>query len=72
MFREQNLKSLVYLMNVLGSSSVFIEQKQNIFRKFRPSSLRSIYSGVMLLIFLFSALAMIFGIFFRDNTDKKP
>jgi len=65
------MKFLVYLMNVLGLAP-FLLNKSRIFKKFRPSILRSIYSGVMLLILLFSGLAMIFGNIFRDNTEKKP
>jgi len=70
-FREQNMKSLVYLINVLGLAP-FLLNRSRIFRKFRPSTPGSNYSGVMLLMFLFSELAVIFGNIFRDETDKKP
>jgi len=37
-FREQNMKLLVYLMNVLGLAPYFLDEWRRI-RKFRPSTL---------------------------------
>jgi hypothetical protein len=44
--------------------------KERIFRKFRPSTLLSIYIGVMLLTFLFIRLALIVGNSYNDNLEN--
>jgi hypothetical protein len=44
--------------------------KGEIFRKFRSSALLFVYSGVMLLIFLFCRVAIKFGNIFIDNIDN--
>jgi hypothetical protein len=66
--KKKNMKSLGYL-KCAGASSILLDQKERI-AKFRPSALLFIYSCVMLLFFLFSGLAMIFGNIFNDNMDN--
>jgi len=63
--REQNWKPLVYLLKMVGLAPYFLNER--IFRKFRPSTLLSIYTGVMLLIFLFIRLELIVGNSFNNN-----
>jgi hypothetical protein len=53
---------------VLGLAPLFLDERIR-FRKFRPSTHLSVYSGLMLLIFLFIRLAMMFGNIFNDNVD---
>jgi len=54
-------------MKVLGLAPCFLDERR--FRKFRPSTIVSIYNGVMLPIFLFSSLEMRVGNSFNDNLD---
>ena len=65
-FKE--IKSLVYLKFAVASSALLVRKER--FRKFRPSTLVFIYFGVMLLIYLFTSLAMIVGNIFNDNLDN--
>jgi len=60
---------MVYLMKVQGLASYFLDERRR-FRKFSPSTPLSIYRCVMLLIFLFSRLAVMFENIFNDITDN--
>jgi hypothetical protein len=55
-----------YLINVLGLAPLFLYETRR-FPKFRPSTLVSVYSGVMFLTFLFTRLEMIFGNIFMTT-----
>jgi hypothetical protein len=56
-------------MNVLGLDLFFLDERRR-FRKFRPSTVVLVDSGLMLLIFLFIRLAMIFSNIFNNNMDN--
>ena len=62
------MKPLVYLKCVEANFFPVVRKKG--FLKCRTSTLLSMYSCVMLLIFLFNGLAMIFGNVFNDNMDN--
>jgi len=55
-------------MKVLGLAAYFLDERR--FRQFRPSTLLSIYNGVLLPIFLFSRLELRVGNSFNDNLDN--
>jgi len=55
-------------MKVLGLAPYFLDERR--FRKFRPSTLLSVYNGMMLLMFLFSGLEMRVGNSLNENLEN--
>ena len=68
-FSEHNMKPLVYLMNILGLAPFILEEEGG-FRKFRASTLMSVYSVAMLVIILLGELLLIIGKAGREATDN--
>ena len=68
-FREQDIKSLVYVLNILGLDPYSLYERRR-FRKFWSSTLLSVYNFAMLLIFLYVRLAVIIGNIFNDSLDN--
>ena len=63
------MKHLVYLVNALELAPFLLEEGRG-FRQFKPSTLLSVFSGLMIVILLFGELIIIFGERSRVNVDN--
>jgi hypothetical protein len=63
------MKPVIYLMNVLGLSPFVLEERKR-FRKFRASKYLSIYSAVMLPIFLVADISVLVELNHYKNLDN--